>query len=497
MKFKEHSFKDLLVNIVDNRGKTCPTSDSGLPLIATNCIKNDALFPVFEKVRYVDNDTYENWFRGHPESGDMIFVCKGSPGRVAWVPDPVNFCIAQDMVAIRADETKVYPKYLFALLRSNQTQQKILNMHVGTLIPHFKKGDFGNLYLDIPEDFEYQKQVGDTYFEFCKKIELNRQINQILEHIAQAIFKSWFVDFEPVKAKAQVRASVAEGRMPGSDQNLPPDFTKEDEERLVERAAMCAISGKTDTELDTWLQTCTPEQRQQLTITAALFPDELEDDAQGSASAAGGRTPGAASELGPLPKGWCVSNIGNEFDVTMGQSPPGDTYNEVGDGIAFFQGRRDFGWRYPDNRVYCTEPKRMANKGDTLLSVRAPVGDVNKATSDCCIGRGISALRHKIGCEAYTYYSIQRLEQYFSNFDSEGTVFGSINQKDLKALLIVKPENKILAVFSRVVGSLDEEIRIQTEEIITLSTLRDSLLPKLLSGEISLTEAQDKTEAVA
>jgi len=139
MKFKEYSFKDLLINIVDNRGKTCPTADEGTPLIATNCIKNDALYPVHEKVRYVNQETYDNWFRGHPESGDMIFVCKGSPGRVCWVPDLIDFCIAQDMVAIRADETRVYSKYLFALLRSTQTQQKILNMHVGTLIPHFKK----------------------------------------------------------------------------------------------------------------------------------------------------------------------------------------------------------------------------------------------------------------------------------------------------------------------------------------------------------------------
>ncbi|MCU8269269.1 restriction endonuclease subunit S [Vibrio vulnificus] len=201
MKFKSYSFKELLSNIVDNRGKTCPVGDTGLPLIATNCIKEHSLYPVFEKVRYVSDETYNNWFRGHPQPGDMIFVCKGSPGRVNWVPDPVNFCIAQDMVAIRADTTKVYPKYLFALLRSQTSQQKILNMHVGSLIPHFKKGDFGNLYFELPEDLEYQKKVGDAYFDFCLKIESNTQTNQTLEQMAQAIFKSWFVDFDPVKAK--------------------------------------------------------------------------------------------------------------------------------------------------------------------------------------------------------------------------------------------------------------------------------------------------------
>ena len=142
MDFEEVQFTELLSKIVDNRGRTCPTAEDGLPLIATNCIRNEYLYPAFEKVRFVDQETYKNWFRGHPEPGDLIFVCKGTPGRVCMTPDPVNFCIAQDMVAVRADPKKVYPKYLFAALRSNDVQTQIGNMHVGTLIPHFKKGDF-------------------------------------------------------------------------------------------------------------------------------------------------------------------------------------------------------------------------------------------------------------------------------------------------------------------------------------------------------------------
>ncbi len=86
MTFKEYSFRELLINIVDNRGRTCPTSEHGIPLIATNCIKNSGLYPVYEKLRYVSEETYQTWFRGHPEPGDMIFVCKGSPGRVCWTP---------------------------------------------------------------------------------------------------------------------------------------------------------------------------------------------------------------------------------------------------------------------------------------------------------------------------------------------------------------------------------------------------------------------------
>ena len=189
MSFKMIPFLDLLENSVDNRGKTCPTEEDGIPLIATNCIRNENLFPSFEKIRFVSQETYDNWFRGHPQHGDMIFVTKGTPGRVCWVPDPVNFCIAQDMVAVRANKDLIYPKYLFALLRSPQIQHEIENMHVGTLIPHFKKGDFDKLFLPVFKDYDTQKKIGDIYFTFCDKIELNRRMNRTLEEMAQALFR--------------------------------------------------------------------------------------------------------------------------------------------------------------------------------------------------------------------------------------------------------------------------------------------------------------------
>ena len=191
----EVPFSALLRNVVDNRGKTCPTSDAGIPLIATNCVRNDLLYPSYEKVRFVAQETYSSWFRGHPQPGDILFVNKATPGRVCLVPDPVDFCIAQDMVAVRADETKVYPKYLFAVLRSPQAQERIARMHVGTLIPHFKKGDFDKLLLPVPAR-PVQEFIGDVYFDLSAKIELNRRMSETLESVARALFKSWFVDFD-------------------------------------------------------------------------------------------------------------------------------------------------------------------------------------------------------------------------------------------------------------------------------------------------------------
>lgn len=190
---KYETFGSLLKNIADNRGKTCPTAESGVPLIATNCINNNYLYPLYDKVRYISEETYNTWFRDHPKPGDMIFVLKGTPGRVAWVPDPVDFCIAQDMVAIRADERKIYPKYLFAALRSVLIQQEIEGLHVGSLIPHFKKGDFDDLKIPIV-DPKLQEFIGNQYFDFSLKIDLLHRQNKTLEAMAETLFRQWFVE---------------------------------------------------------------------------------------------------------------------------------------------------------------------------------------------------------------------------------------------------------------------------------------------------------------
>ncbi|BAC19138.1 type I restriction modification DNA specificity domain protein [Corynebacterium efficiens YS-314] len=176
---------DLLSFIVDNRGRTCPTSETGIPLIATNCVKDDELYPVFEKVRFVDETTYETWFRAHPEPGDILFVCKGSPGRTALVPDPVSFCIAQDMVALRVDPTVVNNRYLYYMLQSQKTRHQIENMHVGTMIPHFKKGDFPKLVLSVHADLGEQQAIAEVLGALDDKIAANSAcIRLIDEHLA-------------------------------------------------------------------------------------------------------------------------------------------------------------------------------------------------------------------------------------------------------------------------------------------------------------------------
>ena len=184
---------ELLSFIVDNRGKTVPTADDGWKLIATNCVTNNTLFPVYEKVRYLTQETYETWFRAHPIPGDILFVNKGTPGRVCMVPEPVDFCIAQDMIALRADDEKIYNKYLFAVLRSREIQQQIYNTNVGDVIPHFKKQFMDQLLIPVP-DRRIQEIIGNLYYELSYKTELNKKINNNLSDLLQAIYQKQFDD---------------------------------------------------------------------------------------------------------------------------------------------------------------------------------------------------------------------------------------------------------------------------------------------------------------
>jgi type I restriction enzyme S subunit len=203
------------------------------------------------------------------------------------------------------------------------------------------------------------------------------------------------------------------------------------------------------------------------------------------------RYPGATgemvdSELGPIPKGWRVGKLGEVCRVTMGQSPPGVSYNEDGIGTPFFQGRADFDFRFPRKRVFTTDPRRFANKFDTLVSVRAPVGDMNIAAENCCIGRGLAAVLEKNGCYSFTYYFLKELSEQFKNFEDSGTVFGSINKRDFEDLTCIIPNIEIITSYEEKCRVIDDEIFICEQESRTLTIIRDAILPKLMNSEIEL-----------
>lgn len=423
-------FMSLLSKIVDNRGRTCPTTDSGLPLIATNCVKNSTLYPVFEKVRYVDQHTYSTWFRGHPLPGDLIFVCKGSPGQVCVTPDPVNFCIAQDMVAVRANPAKVYPPYLFAALRSEEMQSAIVNMHVGTLIPHFKKGDFDKLEIPLPDE-PTQRFTGDMYLSLTEKIELNRRMNETLEGMAQAIFRDWFVDFGPVRRKAAGEADPV-AIMGG----LTPD----------------------------------PARAAQL---AALFPAAFDDDG--------------------LPVGWTSVPVSKLIAIIGGGTPKTSNSSYWNGPIPWFSvtdtpaGKDLFVF---DTEKSITKAglegssARLVPAGTTIISARGTVGNLALAAQEMTFNQSCYALRSSEGDRPFfTFLAAANLVEVLKGM-AHGSVFSTITRQTFDGVHFADAGGPTMDAFDATVAPLFNRIRAAVDENRTLAETRDYLLPRLMSGAV-------------
>jgi len=193
------------------------------------------------------------------------------------------------------------------------------------------------------------------------------------------------------------------------------------------------------------------------------------------------------SEVGrDIPVGWKIGNLSDIAQITLGQSPEGDSYNDDGNGMVFFQGCTDFGARFPMVRQYTTAPTRFAKKDDFLLSVRAPVGSINIADRDCCIGRGLAALRSKTSHDTYLYGALKGLKTIFDRRDSTGTTFGSITKDDLFSLKVIIPEIGVLNSYKQATATqfnLQNKVNSETQE---LTKLRDWILPLLMNGQVKI-----------
>ena len=198
-----------------------------------------------------------------------------------------------------------------------------------------------------------------------------------------------------------------------------------------------------------------------------------------------------------IPEGWEVKKLSEIANITMGQSPEGSSYNDDGIGEIFFQGSTDFGWRYPTIRQYTTQPSRRAKAGDILLSVRAPVGTLNIADNDCCIGRGLAALNSKSGYDSYLYYVMEYFKQIFDNRNNAGTTFGSITKDDLFSLKLVYPKDDQLKKYNHLVAKYNQMILNNYKQNQQLSELRDWLLPMLMNGQVTVKEAEEKLSMAA
>ena len=163
---------------------------------------------------------------------------------------------------------------------------------------------------------------------------------------------------------------------------------------------------------------------------------------------------------------WTHTALGQVCTIIMGQSPPGSTYNETGQGLPFFQGSKDFGTRYPNERVYCTAPTRIAEEGDILFSVRAPIGSVNRANQKCAIGRGLSVIRANTKSDAdFIEFLLRSMHRSWSVYASQGAIFGNARKRDLEELEIVWPPNHVRARIASILSNYDDLIEYNRRRI--------------------------------
>ncbi len=188
-----------------------------------------------------------------------------------------------------------------------------------------------------------------------------------------------------------------------------------------------------------------------------------------------------------IPEGWVCKELADIANITMGQSPPGHSYNELREGELFFQGSTDFGWRFPAPRQYTTAPTRIANEGDILLSVRAPVGTLNIAPARCAIGRGLAALRSKLGHAPFLFRVMENLRSVFNRRNTDGTTFGCINRDDLRSLKLSYPaDDDLVRKFDERIKPMEQLIFTNHLQEVHLTQLRDWLLPMLMNGQVTV-----------
>ena len=395
--YKQLPLPEVLSFIVDNRGKTVPIDENGTHvLIATNCIRNEYLYPSYDKVRYLNEETYQTWFRAHPLPGDIIFVNKGTPGRVCMVPDPVDFCIAQDMMAFRVNPEIVDNKYLFAILRSYKIQSQIAATTIGDVIPHFKKQHLHEIKIPIPP-IDIQKQIGDFYYLLCEKEVINNKINDNLAAQIETFLLAYL---------------NSEGALP------------------VKLGDYLYIKGRIG-----WKG---------------------------------------------LKKSEYLSQ--SEYRIINGETltQSGIDWNKAG---------------YISEERYVESPEIMLKVGDILLSKDGTIGKIGYVDSlelPTSVASGIFVIRNTkpdIISTTFIYYLLKsRLFTSFIAARTEGSVIPHLYQKDFMEFEFPLPTAEKMAEFEEVTEPMFSGIINNLNENKKLAILRDSLLPKLMSGELDVSE---------
>lgn len=449
-----------------SRMKSDLYTDSGVPVIrGTNLTGGKVLSGDWV---YVSDKTADDLSNCCVYPGDLVFPHRGAIGEVGIVPDQFpRYVMSSSLMTLSCDRSKAHPDYVYYFFKSATGRHELLKnaSQVGTPGIGQPLSTLRAIEVPLPPPSS-QRVIAHALGDLDSKIDLNRRINQTLEAMAQAIFKSWFVDFDPVKVKI---AAIVEGRDPL-------------------RAAMSAISGKPHAELDTLPR----EHYDQLAATAALFPDEMEE-----------------SELGEIPRGWRIARI---QDVVEGlYDGPHATPAEATEGAVFLGIRNMTGtsldlsdtrliaeadWRQWTRRV---EPRA----GDIVFSYEATLGYFALLPSGlrCCLGRRLALIRPRVERGFGSFWFHQFVAPPFQHFLKKHTIPGAtvnrIALKEFPSFTILEPATSVQSAFCEKADPIWSLIHANQAQSERLAKLRDTLLPKLLSGELSVTELDSNSSEVS
>ncbi|MDN5624965.1 MAG: restriction endonuclease subunit S [Acinetobacter sp.] len=436
-----------------SRMKSDAYVESGVPVIrGTNLtgskkFSGDWVFISEQLAKQLENCCVSN--------GDLVFPHRGSIGEVGLVDNQFHqYMMSSSLMKLRCNPNIADSEFIYYFFKSHQGRYELLKnaSQVGTPGIGQPLTSLKNIEIKLPSLGE-QRKIAKILSDLDDKIHINNQINQTLESIAQALFKSWFVDFDPVRAKIAAKQE-------GKDAEL---------------AAMCAISGKSEIEL----QQMAEDDFAALRATAALFPDGLVE-----------------SELGEVPKGWEVSTVGEQVQTVGGGTPSTKNVDFWDDGIHYWTTPKDLS-NLTDKILLNTERKitdaglkkissGLLPKDTVLMSSRAPVGYLALSKIEVAINQGYIAILPNMKYSAE--YLIQWCEANMAEIKgrASGTTFQEISKKNFREISFVCPDDKVVVSYTKTVKTLYDEITLKAKEKQSLINLRDTLLPKLMSGEISL-----------
>ncbi|MBY6310229.1 restriction endonuclease subunit S [Alcaligenes faecalis] len=359
--------------------------------------------------------------------GDTLFSNIRTYFKKVWQAEFDGYCSNDVLVFRTKDETALHPGFLNNLCRWEKFTEFSIRTSKGAKMPRGDKDALAQFKFELPS-IEEQRAIAKTLRSFDNKIDLSRRINQTLEAMAQAIFKSWFVDFDPVKAKI---TAIEQGQDPL-------------------RAAMRAISGKTDAELDQMPR----EHHNELAATAELFPDAMEE-----------------SKLGDIPKGWEVKRVGDLIELAYGKA------------LKSTDRKQGFVPVYGSGGITGYHNEALVLHGAIIVGRKGTVGSLYWEDEPFFPIDTTFYVKPKVLPMTYCFYAMQTLG--LDKMNTDAAVPG-LNRENVYRLELVKPSISILNAFDGLIGQTRKAMRANTIASQSLAELRDSLLPKLLSGELAI-----------